>query len=183
MFQIKDTDAGLSLSLGIDPEPRNPRLVEDSLFTVVTWIHGLGDPHVWTSPETFHAAITPDAAAVLPLLRVDTKNGPVLVRSWSDDDEIAGYAFATHERLCIAFGPDAVTDENRDDVMERAEHVCLGELQSYDDYINGEVFRLEIMDAYGRSLEKRRDLYGEEYARHVAQTVFEQHAYSIAMNG
>ncbi len=183
MFQIKDTEAGLSLSLGIEPDPRNPRMVDDNLFTVVAWTPGLGDPHEWASPEAFHAAITPDMAAIFPLHRAETSKGPILLRSYSDSDEIAGYAFATFERLCLAFGLDAITTAILDDTMEEAEATCLGELQAYDDFVSGQVFRYEIMNARGECIEKRRDLYGDEHARHIALTSFDRHLYSVAMDG
>lgn len=181
MYQIRDTDAGLSLSLARDPHPRNPRIADDNLFQIVTWTDGLGDSHDWPSPSKFQATITPDMALILPLLKTKTAKGAVLVRSWSDEDRIAGYAFATHERLLLAFGADALSDGKRDETMEQAEYRCLGELQAYDDFVQGDVFRLEVVDRRGRSLEKRRDLYGEEYARHVAQTVFDQHLKSVSV--
>ncbi len=101
MFQMKDTDAGLSLSLAKDPDPRNPRLVDDNLFMLVTWTENLGDRHAWATRGDFEADITPDMALILPLLKADTENGPVLVRSWAAEDPVAGFAFATHERLII----------------------------------------------------------------------------------
>ncbi len=183
MFQIRDTEAGLSLSLGIEPKPRNPRFAEENVFHVVSWISRLGDLHEWASPEDFHAAITSNIAAIFPLYRMETKKGPILLRSYSDNDKIAGYAFATYERLCMAFGLDEITPAILDDTMEEAEAVCLGELQAYDDFISGNVYRYEIMNARGDCLEKRRDLYGEEHARHIAQTAFDQHLYSVAMDG
>ena len=122
-------------------------------------------------------------AASFPLRKIGTKNGPVLVRSNSADDEIAGYAFTTYERLCLAFGLDAITPEILGDTVEEAEAVCLGELQAYDDFISGQVFRYEIMNARGECVEKRRDLYGEDHARHIATTAFDQHLYSAAMDG
>lgn len=182
MFEIRDTDAGLSLVLDVEPEPRNPRLVENNVFQIVSWIPGLCDPHDWASPEALLAAMTPDMAAVFPLYRLETKGGPVLVRSYSDADRIAGYAVATFEQLCLSFGLDEITPAIRDDTMEEAEAVCLGELQAYDDFINGQVYRFEIRNARGACLETRRDLYGEDHARHIAQIAFDQHLYGVAMN-
>ena len=183
MFQIRDTEAGLSLSLSIDPEPRNPRLVEDNVFHVVSWAAGLGDPHDWPSFDAFHAAVTPDTAVIFPLYRVETGNGPILLMSCSDNDKIEGYAFAIHARLCLQFGLDEITPQILDDVTEEAEALCLGELQASEDFLNGDVYRFEIMNARGECIKKRRDLYGEDYARHIAQEVFAQYLYSAAMDG
>ena len=183
MFQIRDTDAGLSLSLTVEPEPRNPRLVDNNVFQIVSWLPGLGDPHAWASPEDLLHAMSADKAAVFPLYRVETKNGPILLRSYSDNDTIAGYAVATYQQLCLSFGLDEITRAIRDDVMEEAEAVCLGELQAYDDFICGNVFRFEILNARRDCLEARRDLYGEEHARHIAQVAFDQHLFGVAMNG
>ena len=183
MFEIRDTDAGLSLTLDIDPNPRDPRLVEDSLFHVVTWNLGLGDDHDWASPAAFHAAVTPEIALILPLKTIRTRGGLVLVQSSSDRDAIVGYAFATWERICLAFGLDEITPATRDDTVIEAQALCLGELQATDDYINGQVYRFAIRNKRGECLETRRDLYGEDHARHIAQTAFDQHLYSVAMDG
>lgn len=183
MFQISDTDTGLSLSLGVDPKPRNPRLVEDNVFQVVTWVPGLGDPHAWDYPEAFLAVIKPDAAAIFPLRSIETKRGTVLVHAQPGEGPVVGYAFATFERLCIEFGLDEITDDIRDETLEEAENVCLGELQAYDEFVSGDVYRYEIMDGRGGSLEKRRDLYGEEYARHIAQEAFDRHLTTVHMDG
>ncbi len=184
MFQIRDTDAGLSLSLGIDPEPRDPRLAEDNVFQLVTWTPGLGDPHDWASPEAFLGAFPADQAAIFPLKQIETRSGPVLVMLQPGDEEPRlGYAVATFERLCIAFGLSEITDDIRDETLEEAENVCLGELQAYDDFVRGQVYRYEIVDRQGRTMEKRRDLYGEDYARHIAQEAFDRVLMSADLNG
>ena len=183
MFQIRDTGAGLLLSLDIDPEPRNPRLVEDNIFHVVSWSEGLGDPHGWPSRDAFHAAVTPATAMIFPLYREETRNGPILLMSYSDKDKIEGYAFATHERLCLQFGLDEIVPEIIDDIREEAEALCLGELQAYDDFVCGNVYHFEIMNARRECIGKQRDLYGEDYARHIAQETFDRYLYSAAMDG
>ena len=183
MFQIRDTDAKLTLTLDIEPDPRDPRLVLDSLFHVVTWTAGLGDAHDWASPAAFHAAITSEIALILSLTTIRTRGGPVLVQSSPDRDRIVGYAFVTWERLCIAFNLDEITPEIRDETVMEAEAICLGELQAIDDYINGQVYRYVIRNARRECLEARSDLYGEDHARHIAQTAFDRHLYSVAMDG
>ena len=183
MFQITDSDTGLALKLAKDPKPRHPRLVEDNVFQVVTWEPGLTDPHDWTSEIELLGAFDPKTTAVFPLRTIRTRRGPVLVRAQPDDGPFIGYAFATHARLCIAFGLDKITPEILDDTMEEAEAVCLGELQAWDDFINGEVYRFEIRNRRGEIVETGRDLYGEEYARHVAQTAFDQHMMGVQTGG
>lgn len=183
MFQIRDTDAKLTLTLDVDPNPRDPRLVEDSLFHVVTWNLGLGDDHDWDTPEAFHAAITPEIALIVPLATIRTRGGLVLVQSSTDRDAIAGYAFSTWGRIRLAFGLDEITPEIRDDTVIEAQALCLGELQATDDFVNGQVYRYRIMNARGECLDRRRDLYGEDHARHIAQTAFDRHLYSVAMDG
>ena len=184
MFEIKDSDAGLALVMDRDPEPRNPRLVEEPLFTLVTWQPGLGDPHGWADRAAFHAAIGPRDHLIFPLVRVETDRGPVLLRQREVKGGLAiGYAFASFEHIRLRFGLDAITPEICDEVMMDAEAQCLGELQALDDYVQGEVYRYAIVDRRGEVLETGRDLYGEDLARHVAREVFDQHLFGVAMDG
>ena len=158
MFEIKDSEAGLALVMDRDPEPRNPRLVEDPLFALVTWNPGLGDPHDWPDRETFHAAVSPKDHAIFALVRVETAKGPVLMRQQeAKDGPTVGYAFASFEHIRLRFGLDAITPEIRDEVMADAEAHCLGELQALDDYVQGEVYRYAIVD---RRSEGRRGRAG-----------------------
>ena len=184
MFEIRDSDAGLALVMDRDPEPRNPRLVEDPLFALVTWQPGLGDPHGWADRAAFRAAIGPRDHLIFPLVRVETERGPVLLRQREMRDGPAiGYAFASFEHIRLRFGLDAITPEIRDEVMADAEMLCLGELQALDDFTQGAVYRYAIVDRRGEVLETGRDLYGEDHARHVAREVFDQHLFGVAMDG
>lgn len=175
MLEIHDAEAGLSLRLVLDPEPRDPRMVEEAVFQVVTWVPGLGEPHGWASPEAFLAAMGREGPVILPLVSGETRRGPVLRQAGPGAGPVVGYAFATLERLCMEFGLDAITPAIRDEVVIEARMRCLGELQAHEDYVLGEVYRYEVRDRTGRLLEARRDLYGEGHARHLAQEAFEHH--------
>ena len=184
MFEIRDSDAGLALVMDRDPAPRNPRLVEDPLFALVTWQTGLGDPHDWPDRAAFHAAIGVQNHLIFPLVRVETDRGPVLLRQREmKGGRAIGYAFASFEHIRLRFGLDAITPEIRDEVMADAEAQCLGELQALDDYVQGAVYRYAIVDRRGEVLETGRDLYGEDHARHVAKEAFERHLFGVAMDG
>ena len=118
MFEIKDSDAGLALVMDRDPAPRNPRLVEDPLFALVTWQPGLGDLHGWPDRTAFRAAIGARDHLIFPLVRVETERGPVLLRQQEMKDGPAiGYAFASFEHIRLRYGLDAITPEIRDEVM------------------------------------------------------------------
>ncbi|WP_375262498.1 hypothetical protein [Palleronia sp.] len=183
MFIITDSDTGLTLSLTVDPKPRNPRLTTDNVFQIVTWSHGLGDPHDWPSRKAFRAAFPAETTAIFPVKKVATRNGFILVRNHSDAEPVDGYAFATFERLCIAFGLDMITADIRDETIMEAETVCLSELQDYEHFVDGDVCHFEIKNRRGECVEKVRDLYGEGFARHVAQEAFNRHLYSVTMDG
>lgn len=184
MFEIKDSDAGLALVMEREPAPRSPRLVEAPLFALVTWKPGLGDPHDWPDRTAFQAAVSAEDHVIFPLVRVDTDRGPVLMRQQEmKDGPAVGYAFASLEAICLRFGLDAIAPEIRDEVMADAEAECLGELQALDDYVRGEVYRYAIVDRRGDVVEARRDLYGQDLARHVAREAFERHLFGVAMDG
>ena len=183
MFSIADSDTGLTLSLIADDNPRNPRLAIDNVFQVITWTHGLGDPHSWPSRKAFRAVFPAETTAIFPVKKVATRNGFILVREHTDAEPADGYAFAPFERLCIAFGLDMITPEIRDETLMEAENICLSELQDYEHFVDGEVYSFEITNRRGERVEQVRDLYGEGYARHVAQEAFNRHLYSVAMDG
>ena len=184
MFEIKDSDAGLALVMDRDPAPRNPRLVEDPLFALVTWQPGLGDPHGWADRAAFRAAIGPRDHLIFPLVRVETERGPVLLRQREmKGGRAVGYALASFTHIAMRFGLDVITPDIHDEVMADAEAQCLGELQALDDYVQGEVYRYAIVDRRGEVVETGRDLYGEDHARHVAREVFDQHLFGVAMDG
>ena len=75
----------------------------------------------------------------------------------------------------MAFSLDEITPDIRDETVLEAEAICLGELQASDDHVNGQVYRYEIRNQHGECLDRRRDLYGEDHARHIAQTAFKRH--------
>lgn len=184
MFTIHDNDAGLSLVMERDPAPRNPRLVEESLFTLITWTRDLGDAHTWPDQAKFHAAVRPDTHLIYPLVRVETSNGPILLRQAELKESPAiGYAIASFDALSLHFGLDRLTAAIRDEVIAEAEALCLGELQALDDYTQGEVYRFSILDRNGEVLEIGRDLYGEDLARHMASQAFEAHLFGVKMDG
>ena len=184
MFTIQDATAGLALTLQRDPSPRNPRLVEDPLFQIVTWDRELGDPHDWPDAEAFRAVVNAAKHVLYPVVRIETAKGPVMLRkAEAGAGKVIGYAFASHERICIELGIDRITADIRAETMADVEARCLGELQAYDDYVQGEVFCYAIVDRNGSVIETGRDLYGEEYARHVAEQVFNAHLTGVAMDG
>lgn len=183
MLEIRDTDTGLSLSLDKDPGPRNPRLALDPVFQVVTWTPNLGDAHAWPDAAALLAEIRPDRAALFPLRVLPTTDGPILVRMRSGEGPVAGYAFATFERLCIAFGLDEIANEIRNDVLAEAEALCLVELLDHEHFVRGQAYCYEIVDRRGRVLEARRDLYGEDYACHVAHEAFDRRMKTVHAGG
>ena len=184
MFTLRDGDAGLSLHMERDAKPRDPRFVEEPLFALLTWTPGLGDPHDWPNRRVFEDAVRFDTHLVFPLVRVETERGPVLLRQAEIKDcPIVGYAVAPHEAIRLHFGLDRIGSAIRDEVIDEAEAVRLGELQAVEDYVRGDVFRFSILDGDGNVIETQQDLYGEDLARHVAKTAFEAHIFGAAMNG
>ena len=174
MIILEDSTAGLSLVLERDPARRCPRLVEEPLFALVTWGCDLGDPHDWPDRDAFHAAVRTETHLIFPLARAETDHGPILLRqAEAKGGSPVGFAAASHEAIRLHLGLDGIAPAIREDVMAEAEAICLGELQALEDYVRGEVYRFSILDRDGAVLETGRDLYGEDLARHVAETAFE----------
>lgn len=171
MLHRIDRATGLTLTLDLDPAPRNPRLAEEPLFHFVTWTTPrLGDAHDWPSARHFLAAMRRVPALVVPVKVAWSSDGrvgfgTVLLRG----QHPAGYAFATHERLRLHFGVEALTPER----LEDARLACDGELLAYEQFLQGDVHAFTITAPDGRVLEHCSGLCGLDWAEWNAERAFE----------
>ncbi|TRD14903.1 hypothetical protein [Palleronia caenipelagi] len=182
MFEIKDTAAGLTVTMIREPEPRNPRMADENLFQIVTWIPDLGDAHDWPNEQAFLASINHEETVMMPLTTILIRGRHALVPAYKDTDRVVGYAFASFESICLFNKMGKITDEVRSRVLENAEYTCLGELSAYEEFIAGDVHMYHVVDKRGELLEEERNICGSEYAMSKAKDAFQRHLYGIQMD-
>ena len=173
MLRRTDRATGLTLTLDTDPAPRNPRLAEEPLFHFVAWTTPrLGDAHDWPSALRFSLEMRRVPMLILPVRIAWSSDGrPGFSTVVLEDHHTAGYAFATHERLRLHYGTDALTPE----LVEEARLACDTELLAYEEYLGGDVHAFTIAGPDGRVLERQDGLFGLEWAEHTAERAFEDH--------
>ena len=176
MLQMTDKETGLTMTMNVQSAPENPRLGENNLFQIVTWTKGLGDTHKWRTHEDFLSSIKTQDYLIYRLRKGENTRRPVLTMLYNNEAPTVGYAFADYDLLRLEF--DQPGDIGPEEV-KRAEEELLVELLTYEEYLTGQVYAFTITDRAGTVLETRANLYGEDYAEHIAQTAFTNHRMGI----
>ncbi len=173
---MNDKDTGLTMTMAAQSKPKNPRVSENNLFEIVTWTPGLGDPHKWRSRDHFLSSIKTQDYLIYRLRKCDDERREALAVLQGTDRPVAGYAFASYDLLRLEFG---VEGDIGPEEVKRAENMLLVELLTYEEYITGRVYSFKIVNRAGVVIERQGDIYGEDYAEHLAQTAFETHRITI----
>ena len=176
-----DDETGLRMTMAVQSKPQNPRLAENNVFQIVTWTKGLGDTHRWRSQDEFLSCILTHDHLMYRLRTCDHFRRPTLSILRDTNVPTAGYAFASYDLLRLEL--DAPGDIGPDEV-KRAEDMLLVELLTYEEYIRGQVYAFSLFDRSGTVIETQDNIYGEDYAEHLARTAFDNHRMGIgADNG
>ena len=177
MLQMIDKDTGLTMTMAVQAKPQNPRLAESNLFQIVTWTKGLGDIHRWRSHEDFLSSIKTQDHLIYRLRKGDRSRRPTLAVLHGTEAPTIGYAFAHYDLLRLEF--DQPGDIGPEEV-KRALDLLMVELLTYEEYIAGQVYTFTIANQAGRVLESRDNIYGEDYAEHLAKEAFDNHRLGVS---
>lgn len=139
------TQDGLTVRILVDPYAENPREL-NSLGVMVCWHHryNLGDSHEWEMPSEFDRSEEKRRAlAILPLYLYDHSGITMSTRPFADkwDSGQVGYIYIPREKL-KDYGWTRVTRQRR----EQLEETLRGEVETYDQYLRGEVYGFQILD-------------------------------------
>ena len=176
MLQMVDKDTGLMMTMEVQSKPQNPRLAENNLFQLVTWTKGLGDTHTWRTRESFLSSIKTQDHLIYRLRKGERSRRPTLAVLHGTEAPVIGYAFAHYDLLRLEF--DQPGDIGPEEV-KRALDLLMVELLTYEEYIAGQVYRFTIANQAGVVLETRDNIYGEDYAEHLAQKAFDTHRLGV----
>ena len=156
-------------TLVIKPElyPTCPR-EWDNVGTMVTWHrrYRIGDEHEFSTPDDFKAEVTDDNSVILPLFLYDHSIQSVSTRSFIGrahhadwDSAQVGWIYASKEKIRQEFGCKRVTKK----VIERVEALLKGEVEQYDQYLRGDIYRFELSDENGEVVDSCGGFYGDDW--------------------
>ena len=162
---------GYTVKIYSDDHPESPR-EWDNLGHMVCWHRGydLGDrrvrPGEFASLEELAASF--DAHVILPLYLLDHSGITIstssehfrMVDSAGWDWGQVGCIYVTAEEIRKEYSVDEVTPE----LEARVREVLVGEVQTYDQYLTGQVYGYVVEDCYGQHWDSCWGFYGLEYA-------------------
>ena len=172
----KEVYKGYTIRIIPDSDAQNLRTEYDTPFGTMVCFHGrydLGDKgHGYTSKEQsswdeFEERLVKDGAVViLPLYLYDhsgiTMNTSGFSCPW--DSGQVGFIFITREKLLKKYGGMRVSK----DMIAKATRVMEGEVETYDQYLKGEVYGYTIEDPNGDDSDSCWGYYGDYDGEHGA---------------
>jgi len=161
-----------------DENPFSPR-EDDNLGTMVCFHsrYNLGDKHDFSREEAREFLKSKEICVSLPLYLYDhsgiTMNTSGFSCRW--DSGCVGFTYVTKEQVRKEYGVKRITKE----VIEKVTKVLEGEVQTYDQYLRGDVYGYEIYEvttcSEGHEHENFVDscwgFYGEEYCMTEAESI------------
>lgn len=178
MEPIKTIDAGHGITVKIYPDgtPESPR-EWDNLGTMACFHprYTLGDRDHGFTPDTLREKLGEPGVIWLSLYLYDHSGisiscgGPSLVRDRNHypfdpggwDTSLIGAIFVDRERIKREYGDDP-------DAWERALARLRGEVETYNQFLTGDMYGYVIEDAAGKHLDSCWGFYGDEYCESEA---------------
>lgn len=169
-FQVGD----LTVKIEYDPEPLNPRKEYDNLGIMVCFHrrYNLGDETDYRS-EDYHSwdelreAIekNEDPVVILPLYLHDHSGLTMRTSDFGDhwDSGQVGFIYLPREKAKKEYGK--LTKKN----LKNAKEVLEGEVDTYDEYLGGQVYGFVIEDENEEEIESLWGIFGLNYAKQEAR--------------
>ena len=167
-FRISD---GRTLKYFYDTDPPHPTL-DDNGIRIITWhsSYRIGHIHKFKTPEEFLATIAPNVELHSLYLYVHS-GAKISMTKFQDrwDSMRVGYIYADPE-VCAAEGWD----------QEKLRNVLEGEVEIYNQYLDGTVYRLEVRGADGKIIDTCGGLYGDlDFQRETARHDYERDGFTL----
>ena len=172
-YLIEEHDyKGYTIKIIADDVSESPR-EWDNLGTMVC-LHGrykLGDRHDFTPESIQHFAARPDVVA-LPLYLYDHSGISISTQSFIGraqhaewDSGQVGFIFVTHAELREAWGKPRTSNLDRLTALD----VLKGEVETYDQFLRGEIYGYQVEDPDGEEVESCWGFYGTDYTEQVTE--------------
>lgn len=159
-----------------DVNPLNPRTEYDNAGTMVCWHrrYNLGDKHDFSSPADFDQWWKENGKGGirLPLFLYDHSGLTMNTRGFSCpwDSGQVGWIYATRETILKEWAaPKRISKLARD----KAETYLRGEVETFDQYLTGDVWGYVIEDDDGNHLDSCWGFYGQDFCEQEAQSALE----------
>lgn len=161
--------AGLKIEIHRDCDAENPR-DWDNLGTIAHWHRRYDFGDKIDSPRDFLKSL-PLGSVVLSICLLDHSglhmwvgNGP----HWSDaagwDSGPVGFIYCTPEQLRKEYSCKRITKK----IREQAEKVLRGEIETFDQYLRGDVYCFTVEDEDGNTLDSCCGMFGFDYCKEQA---------------
>jgi hypothetical protein len=154
-----------------DDNAQNPRTEFDNIGKMYCWHsrYNLGDKHNYESPEDFQESDEyKNAAVILPLYLYDHSGITISARPFSCpwDSGQVGYIFVDTPTIRKEWGKGKKA-------IEKARKYLLAEVETYDQYLTGDVWGYIVEDDNGNHLDSCWGFYGEEYCKQEAKSALQ----------
>ncbi len=150
---------GYTINIEPDNDPIDPR-EWDNLGTMVCWHrrYSLGDKHEFITPDDAWQEIKKDHI-VLPLYLYDHSGITMSTGSFGCqwDSGRVGYIYVSLEKVRKEYGWKHVTKKRRERILEYLK----GEVETYDQFLTGEVYGFKVLDAEDDVLDSCWGFYGD----------------------
>jgi hypothetical protein len=172
---------GYTITIEHDEQSDNPR-DWDNLGVMVCWHrrYNLGDAHRYHSPNDFQEAIEAgeiDPAVMLPLyiyehggITMSTGGGRYPYNDPWDAGQV-GWIYVSREAVRKEYSRKRISRKT----LECARQVLECEVQTYDQFLTGDVYYYRIEDDDGNLIDAVGGLYGYEYALEEAKESADWH--------
>jgi len=159
---------GMTVEIHQDPSPSNPRQEFDNLGTMICCHnrYDMGDKHeynhnAYSSWDGFLAAVAKKEGSLvsLPIYMYDHSGQTINTTGFSCpwDSGRLGFIYVTKEKLRKQYGWKVITKKRE----EQALKYLLGEVETYDDYLTGNVYGYRVKDALGVEIHSCWGFYGD----------------------
>ena len=149
----------LKVRVVVDPDPSSPREF-DNLGTMVCWHrrYNLGDKHGFKEPRDFEEWRRGKDLVVLPLYLYDHSGLTMSTEPFSCpwDSGQVGYVYVERAKVLEDFNRKRMTDALR----RKAEKQLRAEVETYDEFLRGDVYGFVVEDATGEHVDSCWGFYG-----------------------
>ena len=145
MTEIKTLERGnLKVTIYNDDTMESPR-AWDNLGTMICFHnrYDLGDKHSFKGPEDFKQEIKPDKNLIMPLYLYDHSGITISTSSFNDrfDSGQVGYIYVSYQDIKKEYKNISKA------ALDTAKKVLLSEVETYDQYLTGEIYSYSIEKA------------------------------------
>lgn len=156
---------GYEIEIHRDVDASDPR-EDDNIGTMVCWHsrYDLGDKHEFANPSEFETWAKENHALVLPLFLYDHSGITMRTSEFGDpwDSGQVGYIYALPEKIKEEYG-------DAPDAEEKTRKYLVGEVETYDTFLRGEVYGFMMTDPDGEDGDSCWGFFGLDYCRQEAK--------------